>query len=34
VFAATWAVLYARIRREPPPPSPAPLEPEIVGLST
>jgi O-antigen/teichoic acid export membrane protein len=34
VFAVTWGVLYARIRREPPPEAPAPLEPEIVGLST
>jgi O-antigen/teichoic acid export membrane protein len=34
VFALTWGVLYARIRREPPPPVHAPLEPEIVGLST
>ena len=33
-FALSWAVLYARIRREPPPPEHAPLEPEIVGLST
>jgi O-antigen/teichoic acid export membrane protein len=34
VFAFTWAVLYARIRREPPPAAPAPLEPEVVGLPT
>ena len=34
VFALAWAVLYARIRREPPPPAHAPLEPEIVGLPT
>jgi len=34
VFALTWAVLYARIRREPPPQAATPLEPEIVGLST
>jgi O-antigen/teichoic acid export membrane protein len=34
VFAIAWAVLFARIRREPPPPAILPLEPEIVGLST
>jgi O-antigen/teichoic acid export membrane protein len=34
VFALAWAVLFARIRREPPPPAIVPLEPEIVGLST
>ena len=34
VFALTWTVLYARIRREPPPQPATPLEPEIVGLST
>jgi len=33
VFALAWAVLFARIRREPPP-AVVPLEPEIVGLST
>jgi O-antigen/teichoic acid export membrane protein len=33
-FALTWAVLYRRIRHEPPQPMPKPLEPEIVGLST
>lgn len=34
VFSITWAVLYARIRREPPPPAPTPVEPEIVGSPT
>jgi O-antigen/teichoic acid export membrane protein len=34
VFAVTWAVLYARIRREPPPPAYTPLEPDVIGLST
>jgi O-antigen/teichoic acid export membrane protein len=35
VFALAWAVLYARIRREPPPMAPGkPLEPEIVTLPT
>jgi O-antigen/teichoic acid export membrane protein len=34
VFALAWAVLFARIRREPPPSAVVPLEPEIVGLST
>jgi O-antigen/teichoic acid export membrane protein len=33
VFALAWTVLFARIRREPPP-SRTPLEPEIIGLST
>ena len=33
VFALAWAVLFARIRREPPPARP-PLEPEIAGLPT
>ena len=34
-FAITWAVLYRRIRREPPPMAPGePLEPEIVTLPT
>jgi O-antigen/teichoic acid export membrane protein len=33
VFALAWAVLFARIRREPPPPVVS-LEPEIVGLPT
>jgi O-antigen/teichoic acid export membrane protein len=32
VFAAIWFVLLGRIRREPPPAAPAPLEPEVVGL--
>jgi len=31
-FAVSWAVLFARIRREPPPPLPAPLEPTVAGL--
>jgi O-antigen/teichoic acid export membrane protein len=33
-FALAWAVLFARIRREPPPASASPLEPEIAGLPT
>jgi O-antigen/teichoic acid export membrane protein len=34
-FAIAWAVLYARIRREPPPPAAVPLEPEVVaGIPT
>ena len=33
-FAVTWGVLYARIRREPPPAVPTPVGPEIVGLRT
>ncbi|HEY2541763.1 MAG TPA: lipopolysaccharide biosynthesis protein [Gaiellaceae bacterium] len=33
-FALSWAWLYGRIRREPPPPVQAPVEPEIVGLPT
>ena len=33
VFALAWGVLFARIRREPPPARP-PLEPEIAGLPT
>jgi O-antigen/teichoic acid export membrane protein len=33
-FALSWAVFYARIRREPPPATPASLEPEIAGLPT
>jgi len=33
VFALAWGVLFARIRREPPPARPQ-LEPEIAGLST
>jgi O-antigen/teichoic acid export membrane protein len=31
VFALTWGVLYARVRRQPPPPAPATIEPEVVG---
>ncbi|MGH2971979.1 MAG: lipopolysaccharide biosynthesis protein [Gaiellaceae bacterium] len=35
VFALAWGVLYARIRREPPPMTPGqPFEPEIVTLPT
>jgi O-antigen/teichoic acid export membrane protein len=34
VFALSWVVLYARIRREPPPPAPSPVEPELVGSPT
>ena len=34
-FAIAWAVLYARIRREPPPAAAVPLEPEVVaGIPT
>jgi O-antigen/teichoic acid export membrane protein len=34
VFALTWAVLYARIRREPAPAGHSPLERDVVGLPT
>ena len=34
VFALTWAVLYARIRKEPAPAGHAPLEPDVVGVTT
>jgi len=34
VFALTWGVLYARVRRQPPPPAQTPIEPEVVGLPT
>ncbi len=33
VFALAWTVLFARVRREPPP-ARTPLEPEVIGLST
>ena len=33
-FALTWAVLYARIRRQPPPQAPVQREPEIAGVRT
>ena len=34
VFALSWALLYARIRREPPPPARSPLEPSVAGSPT
>jgi len=34
VFALSWALLYARIRREPPPPAPSTLEPSVAGSPT